>query len=192
MNHLTTEQLQELREILQQEKSELESHLEPMENSADLDSSLRVSTGELSSYDNHPADIGTETFERSRDIAIDDNLSQRLDQVRQALSRMEASKYGVCVVCGKEIPFERLQAVPYTAFCKEHTPARNVSDYRPVEEELVTPPPRGAGEHRQRGAGKFDDADAWSTLEKFGNSDSPAMAAKRNATDYDNLTADED
>lgn len=192
MNHLTTEQLRELKEALRQEKNELEKHFESGEPTVDLDQSLKVSTGELSSYDNHPADVGTETFERSRDLAVDDNLNHRFEQIRQALERIGNSEYGKCVVCGKDIPFERLQAVPYTAFCMEHTPERNVLDYRPVEEELITPPPAGAGESRQRSAGKFDDADAWHTLEKFGNSDSPAMAAKRNATDYDNLTADED
>lgn len=49
----------------------------------------------------------------------------------------------------------------------------------------MTPPPKGAGEVRQRNAGRFDDAGAWDAVEKYGTSNSPATAAKRDVTDYD-------
>lgn len=192
MSHLTNEQLTKLKESLQQEKSDLERHFSADGNAQGQEESLRVSTGELSAYDNHPADVGTETFERSRDMAVDDNLERRLEEINSALDRIEDSSYGQCAVCGRDIPYERLEAVPYTAYCVEHTPERNVSDYRPIEEDVITPPPKGAGENRQRDAGNFDDAEAWHTLEKYGNSDSPAMAAKRNPTDYDSLTVEDD
>ncbi len=192
MSHLTKKQLQELEEYLQQEKQELEKHFKASGNGPGMEDSLRASTGELSSYDNHPADVGTETFERSRDMAVDDNLNNRLEQIEQALGRIGDSSYGHCSVCGTEIPYERLEAVPYTSYCVDHTPERNISDYRPVEEGVITPPPKGAGENRQRNAGRFDDAEAWHTLEEYGNSDSPAMSAKRNATDYESLTVDDD
>ncbi|RCX23611.1 TraR/DksA family transcriptional regulator [Fontibacillus phaseoli] len=192
MSHLTKTQLQHLNESLQEEKQELENHFNTEPSASPSKESLRVSTGELSTYDNHPADVGTETFERSRDMAVDDNLARNLEEINRALDRIKDASYGTCSVCGNEIPYERLETVPYTEFCVEHTPGRNVGDYRPVEENLITPPPKGAGENRQRDAGKFDDSNAWHSLAQYGNSDSPALAAKRNVKDYDSLSVDED
>ena len=38
-------------------------------------------------------------------------------QVEKALARIESGEYGRCEVCGKEIPVERLEAVPWTTLC---------------------------------------------------------------------------
>ncbi|URJ45822.1 TraR/DksA C4-type zinc finger protein [Paenibacillus polymyxa] len=186
MNHLNDSQLAELKHMLLEQKKDLEKHFEQNgQDNAPLGETLTDSTGELSSYDNHPADIGTETFERSRDLAINDSLQNELEQVNAALQRMKEGTYGICVGSGEEIPFERLQAIPYTAYTIEHTPTRELSNDRPVEEQVMTPPPKGAGEVRQRNAGRFDDAGAWDAVEKYGTSNSPATAAKRDVTDYD-------
>jgi DnaK suppressor protein len=73
----------------------------------------------------------------------------------------------------KDIPFERLQAVPFTVRCVEHAEAgaadSDTAGNRPVEEQVMTRPPAGAGAKRQANAGRFDDADAWQTLEDYGN-----------------------
>ncbi|MGG4043507.1 TraR/DksA C4-type zinc finger protein [Paenibacillus favisporus] len=186
MSHLTHDQQQELKSALLERKKELEHHFHANgEDNALLGDSLADSTGELSSYDNHPADVGTEVFERGRDLAVNDTLQDELEQVDSALGRMDRGEYGQCVECGRDIPFERLQAIPFTAYCVEHTPNRDVSSDRPVEEEVITPPPSGAGENRQRYDGRFDDADAWESVEEYGTSNTPAMAAKRDVTDYD-------
>lgn len=188
MSHLTDSQLSELKHMLLEQKKDLENHfkLNDQENSQ-MGGTLKDSTGELSSYDNHPADVGTETFERSRDFAINETLDNELDQVNEALKRMEDGTYGICNESGKKIPFERLQAIPYTAYHVEHSPDREVSNNRPVEEQVMTPPPKGAGEVRQRNAGRFDDAGAWEAVEDYGTSNTPAMAAKRDVKDYDDM-----
>lgn len=158
-----------------EQRENLQRHFESsMEDGAPAQS-LKDSTGELSSYDNHPADAGTETFERSRDLAIDDTLTDEFNQVNDALERMEQGTYGTCVTCGEDIPFERLEAIPYTAYCIDDTPNREISNDRPVEEEVMTMPPSGAGEGRQRNAGKFDNADAWEAVEEYGTSNSPLL-----------------
>ncbi len=186
MSHLSEAQLQELKHTLLEEKKDLEHHFTANgeENTA-LGESLNDSTGELSSVDNHPADQGTEVFERERDLAINDTLNDELDQINAALERMDQGTYGVCEVCGKDIPFERLEAIPYTAFCVNDTPERSLRNDRPVEEQVITPPPTGAGEGRQEYDRRFDDADAWETVEEYGTSNTPAMAAKRDVKDYD-------
>lgn len=192
MKHLNDSQIDQLKQLLHERKSELEQHFDNSENTTEgFETSLRVSTGELTAVDNHPGDLGTEEFERGRDMAIDSDLSDRLDEVNAALQRIEDGTYGIDVTTGKEIPFEWLEAVPYTAYNVDTTPEDGpVSDYRPVEEEVMTAPPAGAGENRQQHAGKFDDANAWQAVESYGNADSPAMSTKRDVESYDELSSE--
>ncbi|HME08335.1 MAG TPA: TraR/DksA family transcriptional regulator [Bryobacteraceae bacterium] len=42
---------------------------------------------------------------------------QTLTQVREALRRMQAGGYGICVDCGRPIEPARLEAVPWTPYC---------------------------------------------------------------------------
>ena len=46
--------------------------------------------------------------------------SDILAQVRAALARINAGRFGRCVVDGGEIEPQRLQAVPWTPFCLKH------------------------------------------------------------------------
>ena len=78
------------------------------------------SVGELSSYDQHQADMGTETFEREKDLSILEQVEAELADVEHALRRLDEGTYGTCEVCGKAIPEERLEALPATRLCLEH------------------------------------------------------------------------
>jgi RNA polymerase-binding transcription factor DksA len=78
------------------------------------------SVGELSSYDQHQADMGTETFEREKDLSILEQVEAELADVDHAMRRLDEGTYGTCEVCGKVIPDERLEAMPATRFCLEH------------------------------------------------------------------------
>jgi RNA polymerase-binding protein DksA len=71
------------------------------------------------SYGNHMADDATNTFEQERQAALQRNLESVLNEVNDALARMDAGTYGTCVDCGKEIPIERLEARPYAIRCIE-------------------------------------------------------------------------
>jgi DnaK suppressor protein len=81
--------------------------------------SLTEETGELlsGSADNHLADTATETYERELDEGLEEDARGQLRQVENALARIAAGAYGTCEVCGKEIPAERLEAVPWTTLC---------------------------------------------------------------------------
>ena len=41
----------------------------------------------------------------------------RLKLIDSALMRIEQGKYGLCLKCGKKIPQERLEAIPYAFLC---------------------------------------------------------------------------
>ena len=82
------------------------------------------SFGELSHVDQHPADTGTETFEREKDLSILESLEYELAQLEAALKRVDEGTYGTCEACGNPIPVERLEAQPAARFCAEHQPER--------------------------------------------------------------------
>ena len=99
---------------------------------------------------------------------------------------MERGEYGICAVCGREIPVERLEAVPETAYCVEHEPERTVSERRPVEEKVIHPP---FGEHSYDGLDRtmYDAEDAWQEVERYGTSNPPDMYPE--GRDYNQLTS---
>jgi RNA polymerase-binding transcription factor DksA len=84
------------------------------------DESESDSLGELSSYDQHQADMGTETFEREKDISILEQVDAELADVEHALRRLDVGTYGTCEIDGKPIPEDRLEAMPATRLCLEH------------------------------------------------------------------------
>jgi RNA polymerase-binding transcription factor DksA len=79
--------------------------------------SERDALSELSVGDQHPADLGTEMFERAKDMSILDRINAALTDVERAIRRLDSGAYGVCEACGREIPAERLEAKPEARFC---------------------------------------------------------------------------
>lgn len=74
---------------------------------------------EISSYDQHPADQGTETFEQEKALSILEQHQADLADVERALKRLDDGAYGKCEACGKDIPEERLEARPAARYCLE-------------------------------------------------------------------------
>lgn len=77
------------------------------------------SLSELSSADQHQADVGTETFNRERDLSIYERVEAELADVEHALHRLEEGTYGTCEACGRPIDEGRLEAVPAARLCLE-------------------------------------------------------------------------
>lgn len=67
---------------------------------------------ELADYDQHPADSGSETFEREKDLSILESLESELAEIEAALGRLERGTYGIDEVTGEPIDPARLEAVP--------------------------------------------------------------------------------
>lgn len=71
--------------------------------------------GELSNNPTHAADQDAEGVDKR--IVVQDTIRAELRDVDAALERIEAGTYGKCVLCGKEISQERLEALPQTPHC---------------------------------------------------------------------------
>ncbi|HEX2029507.1 MAG TPA: TraR/DksA family transcriptional regulator [Nitriliruptorales bacterium] len=63
------------------------------------------------------ADSGQVTEQRSEALAQIDQSRHRLQQIGEALTRMDDGVYGVCVDCGNEIDPARLEARPLSIRC---------------------------------------------------------------------------
>jgi len=48
---------------------------------------------------------------------LDDEAATELNQVNEALARLDAGEYGFCKSCGNEIGAMRLEALPYATLC---------------------------------------------------------------------------
>ena len=108
---------EQARSRLTEERERLESLRQGFE---DLNAeSQEASLAELSSLDQHPADVGTETFEREKDLAILENVEAELADIEHAIRRLDDGSYGTCEACGKPIDDDRLDAMPAARFCLE-------------------------------------------------------------------------
>ncbi len=102
---------------LADERQRLEDLLDAADSPAKHDQ--RESLHELSFSDQHPADLATDTFERTRDLSILATIEAQLNDVEHALRRLEEGHYELCEACGRPIGAERLEAVPAARFCLE-------------------------------------------------------------------------
>jgi DnaK suppressor protein len=74
---------------------------------------------ELSSADQHPAELATETIERELDQSVVQAAQAELVECDEALRRLDEGKYGLCDECGQPISDARLEAMPFTRYCVE-------------------------------------------------------------------------
>lgn len=138
--------------------------------------SLRDSTQEISVLDNHPGDIASELFERSKDFSLHDRQAEKLYRIELALKRISEGTYGICSSCGRNIDPQRLEVVPSAECCihceeiKQESTGKTAEEQRPVEESFLYPPftPRD-----DQDTGGYDVEDAWEEVAEYGTSSSP-------------------
>jgi YteA family regulatory protein len=172
---LNSGQMEHFRQQLQAAKGRLTAEISRIEETG-IGDTMSYSVGELSVYDNHPADIGDELFERSKDVALRDNAHILLEQVETALHKMADGTYGWCESCGGAISVDRLEALPWATHCIVCQEREEVADPtpRPLEEESLAPPfHRTFLDTAKFDNVGFDGEDALQGVMRFGSSDSP-------------------
>jgi DnaK suppressor protein len=107
MEHLTQEQIEEIKEILTKWKQELLSE-------------SKDSMGEPLSYEGGD-EIDRADAEAGRILMLRnlDKHRKLLKKIEVSLQKIEYGTYGVCEVCSKPIPFKRLKARPVANLCIE-------------------------------------------------------------------------
>ncbi|CAN5175223.1 hypothetical protein BH18ACT4_BH18ACT4_05540 [soil metagenome] len=110
----------DVRQRLDEERERLERVRSGFDYEHLHDESEDESTSELSHLAQHPADTGSETFEREKDFSILEQVEAELADVERALVRLEEGSYGRCDACRQPIDDERLAAMPAARFCITH------------------------------------------------------------------------
>ena len=82
-----------------------------------LEKTPMQASGDLSAMPIHMADVGTDNFEREFTLTLMESKDRTLEQIEEALERIEDGMYGVCEKCNARIPKARLNAIPYAVLC---------------------------------------------------------------------------
>ena len=184
------DKLRHYKEQLLKEREETLLTLNRMKENEPNDS-LQEYYDELSVYDNHPADIASETYEMEMNFNLKNNEHLRLTEIERALEKIEDGTYGQCISCGKDIPHERLDILPTAIQCIECEKGGLPNQYeirtRPVEEEVLYPPYGRTFKDTDEDYNGFDGEDAWQEVARFNKTDAHNMALDW----YDNNMYDE-
>jgi RNA polymerase-binding transcription factor DksA len=120
---LTAKETADLKGRLEEERHELREQLSTIE-----EETFATSQSELSGdvgLDDESADAGTATFEREKDLSIENNVRDLLAKIERALARIDDGSYGTCERCGKPIEKARIKALPYVDLCIKDAQARS-------------------------------------------------------------------
>jgi len=79
--------------------------------------SQKESSGDLSGYSLHMADMASDSYDRELSLNIAGEVQEIVYEIDDALKRIEEGSFGKCISCGKKIPQKRLNAVPYAKYC---------------------------------------------------------------------------
>jgi DnaK suppressor protein len=120
---LTKKELDDLRTRLQAEEVELQTQLTTIEEDTFATTQSEM-VGDVG-LDDESADAGTATFEREKDLSIENNVRDLLQKISRALQRIDAGTYGTCDRCGKPIEKARIKALPYVDLCIKDAQAQS-------------------------------------------------------------------
>ena len=81
-----------------------------------LKRSSKDDSGDLSSYGQHQADSGTDTFDRDFALSLVSSEQEALGEIEAAIKRIKDGTYGICEVTQEPIAKDRLLAVPFTRY----------------------------------------------------------------------------
>lgn len=68
-------------------------------------------------FDEESGEGGTTTIDRERDLALSAQARAAIEEIDQALARIDSGHYGRCEHCGQPIVRARLVALPYARLC---------------------------------------------------------------------------
>ena len=111
---MSTIDISRMKETLEAERARVVAAIENLRN--ENPGTVEDETGD-ETYDQHPADVATAMHDRELDYGIAENEQQLLGEIDDALQRIEDGTYGICTNCGKSIPPERLEALPWAQLC---------------------------------------------------------------------------
>jgi len=109
---LTPAKIEKFKALLLAKRNEILGNVTHMENEL-----LRKERSDLSNMPIHMADAGSDTFELENTLGLMDSERKLLQEIDDALERIENNTYGICDGDAEPIPKARLQAIPWARYC---------------------------------------------------------------------------
>jgi RNA polymerase-binding transcription factor DksA len=111
---LSAKDLEDYKQRLLQKRRQVFGMITGMEDEA-----LRSSGGNLSNMPLHMADIGTDTYDQDFTLGMAESERGLMQEIDEALRRIQDRTYGVCQLSGQQIPKTRLDAKPWAKYTVE-------------------------------------------------------------------------
>ncbi len=123
---LTKTQLKQFREMLLAKRSDILGDMTGIQAEV-----LGNNDSDLSNMPTHPADIGTDNFEQEFTLGLLESERMLLADIEDALRRVQAGTYGICLGTSQPIGLARLKARPWAKYSIEYA--------RMLEKGLIMP-----------------------------------------------------
>ncbi len=188
---MEVERLEYLRSKLFSEKIKTLKILDSMDNMEEY-ANMDNYYNELSQYDNHPGDIGTETFMREQDEGFKNQLKDLLLEIEESFEDIRRGSYGICKICNVEIPSARLEIIPHAKTCSNCSEDKNPNEkmYESIEDEYITKyrnSPDENGYDREDAYQDFLEVDIVSGDPSFSTGDYMGIANEQNKDEMDDI-----
>ena len=163
-----------LKEKLFTEASRINGILVQMHENREAEMSEH-SPNELSNYDNHPADLGSELYSVEINMALKVHEQSKLNDINRALNKFDTGTYGKCESCKQEIPYDRLEALPSARFCMDCEIEKEAYEINTpdMSYDEVFDAPFGRKYLNKREDDEFEGLDQLNDVLKYGSADTP-------------------
>lgn len=140
---LTAADIEHFKQILLEKRKEIINSVSEMKDEA-LNKSMLDASGDLSSMPIHMADLGSDTYEQEFALGLMDSERKLLQEIDEALQRIQEGTFGICEGTGEPISKARLEAKPWARYCVEYaqmlekglvTERQGEEKFRPIDEE---------------------------------------------------------
>ena len=110
--------LQNFQKLLLAKRRVLAGDVNGLEQAA-LHNSRQDASGDLSKVPLDMADIGSDNFEQEFALGLIETEQATIQEIDEALDRIDNKSYGKCQKCGNRIPQARLKVKPHAKYCIE-------------------------------------------------------------------------
>jgi DnaK suppressor protein len=115
------------KEVLQNKERELEGEVVRLREEGRDSRSAEVED---------PIDYVTSSQGQAAAFEASTRLSDTLAAVRDALQRLDNGSYGICIDCGRPVEEARLEAVPWTPYCKADQEKHDAAETRAAAADI--------------------------------------------------------
>lgn len=116
-SYLSRKELKHFKELLLEKRREAKETLGVLDDS--ISNLNEAEDADYSSITHHMGDVGSDVEEEELNYQLKERTKKFIDEINDALERMEKGTYGICQATGKPISKDRLEAVPHTQYSIE-------------------------------------------------------------------------